>query len=114
MGLHEEPLCRGLSYCRFRGPSSGLPARRDKETKLSASEGDARELNWLDQPGGAHEREDLALCRFERVRVLAADSDEQRSGVGIEGSPVGRRFRKGLTGCGEGRSDHQLDGRGAG
>ena len=59
------------------------------------------------------ELEDLVLCCFERVRVLGADLDEQGSGFGIEGSPVGGRFRKGLTGRGERRSDHQLDGGGA-
>src|SRR5216683_6919247 len=72
--------------------------------------GDARELDRLDQPGGTHKLEDLVLSCFERVRVLGADLDEQGSGFGIEGSPVGGRFRKGLTGRGKSRSDHQLDG----
>jgi len=54
--------------------------------------GDARELDWLDQPGGTHELEDLVLCCFERVRVLGADLHEQSSGFGIEGFSSRRAF----------------------
>src|ERR1700679_568575 len=71
--------------------------------------GDARELDRLDQPCGAREREDFALCCFERVRILGADLDEQSGGLGIESLPVGGRLLKGLTGRSERRSNHQLD-----
>src|ERR1700733_5969816 len=75
--------------------------------------GDTRELDRLDQPRGTRELDDLALCSFERVRVLGANLHQQSSCFGVEGLPVGGRFVKGLTGCRKRRSDHQLNGRGA-
>src|SRR5258707_13436015 len=74
-------------------------ANLEKKPSMRLSQGPCLgvKLDRPDQPGGAHELEDLVLRCFERVRVLGADLDEQGGGFGIEGFPVAGRFRKGLT-----------------
>ena len=75
--------------------------------------GDARELDRPDQLGSTHEFDNLLLCCFERGRVFGTDLDEQGSRFGVERLPVAGCFRESLTGRGECRGDHELDGRGA-